>query len=230
MQPTIATTACRYASPDGRDRPSTVDDDRTGGGHPQRRPRKRRTARRPTRSDRTPRSAGERRVHAVGRGRARAGDRRRRGDRQRRRRGVRCTACRSPSRTRSPRPGSARPGGSPQLLDNVPHASTPRSWRRSRTRARSCSARPMCRCGQATFRRSTRCSARPTTRGTSPRARRVVGRCCGGGRVRHDELRDRHRHRRIGARAVRRSAACSATSRRSASSRHSATSTSRTAV
>ena len=48
-------------------------------------------------------------------------------------------------------------------------------------------------------------------------AGRFVRRRGRGGRLRHDELRDRHRHRWLGARARRRSAACSATSRRSVS-------------
>ena len=39
--------------------------------------------------------------------------------------------------------------------------------------------------------------------GSQPRAGRFIRRCRGRGRVRHDELRDRHRHRWLGASAVR---------------------------
>ena len=39
--------------------------------------------------------------------------------------------------------------------------------------------------------------------GSHAHSRRIVGRRCGSGRMRHVELRDRHRHRWIGARAVR---------------------------
>ena len=99
---------------------------------------------------------------------------------------------------RSPRPGSARPAAR-RRCSKTSHDTMPKLSVRSRRAGAIVFGKtnvPLWSGDFQTFNEMFGTTNNPWDLGEG--ARGFVGRCGGGGRVRHDELRDRHRHRRLG--------------------------------